>query len=471
MDLKLYNTLSREKEIFKPLHDDHVGLYYCGPTVYWTQHIGNLRGGTCNDLIIRTLKYNGFNPIFIRNYTDVGHLTSDGDAGEDKMEKAAKRDKLTPAEIAEKYIAQYERDTRALNFTEPTVKPRATEHVKEMQEMVQALLDKGFAYATDLAIYFDISKKTDYNKLSKQDIEENLAGAGAGDVSDPNKRHPVDFAIWFFAAGVHKKAIQTWDSPFTSPLVENGRGFPGWHIECSAMNRKYLGLTADIHTGGIEFIPVHHTNEIAQSESASGVRPVNYWLHNNHLLVDSKKMAKSEGTSYSLQEVVEKGFNPLSLRYFFLSAHYRSSQNFTWEALAQAETAYKKLLAYIAEHRDEGAGTVIKEYENEFHEAINDDINMPKALAVAWMMLRDTTQAPKNIVTTLWQFDKVLGLSLDSVPSPAEQAPEELVALLAERNAARENKDWAKADELRAKIESAGYTIKDTDKGPKLFKR
>ncbi|MFA6006847.1 MAG: cysteine--tRNA ligase [Candidatus Paceibacterota bacterium] len=475
MDIVFTNTLSRQKEIFKPIRENEAGVYYCGPTVYWTQHIGNLRGATCADLIVRVLRYNNYNLNFVRNYTDVGHLTGDNigdaDTGEDRMEKAARREDKSPDEIARTYIERYEQDTKELDLLEPTHKPRATEHVQEMIEIVRTLLKKGFAYETDLAVYFDVSKAHDYTRLSGQDLDMNRPGAGTGDTEDPNKKHPFDFAIWFFAAGAHANALQTWPSPFHSVLVKDGTGFPGWHIECSAMSKKYLGPTFDIHIGGIEHIPVHHTNEIAQSESANGVRYVNYWLHNEHLLVDNKKMAKTEGTAYSLNEVIEKGFSPLSLRYLFLTAHYRSSQNFTWEALGQAETAYKKLLGFIEEHRSDELGSIIESYEQSFHTAINDDVNIPKALAVMWTMIRDQKQKSGDIVATLYQFDKALGLRLAYTQEDMPEISQELADLLAQRNTARENKDWIKADELRNKIESQGYIIKDTDKGSKLIKR
>ncbi|MCK5084921.1 MAG: cysteine--tRNA ligase, partial [Candidatus Pacebacteria bacterium] len=345
--MKLYNTLTRKIEKFKPIEKNVVKLYHCGPTVYWTQHIGNLRGMFCADLAVRTLSYLGYKVKHVRNYTDVGHLTSDEDAGEDKMEKGARREGLDPAEIAEKYIRIFEQDTQELNILEPTIKPRATKHIQEMIDMTQTLINKGYAYRTDLAVYFDVSKAKNYTKLSRQILEKNIQGAGKSEISDPQKKHPSDFALWFFRAGAHKNALQYWPSPFSSSLVENGQGFPGWHIECSAMSKKYLGNTLDIHMGGIEHIPVHHTNEIAQSESANGVKFANYWLHNEHLLVDNKKMAKSEGTSHSLLEIKEKEFNPLSLRYLFLTAHYRSKLNFTWKSLKASENALNKLYDFM----------------------------------------------------------------------------------------------------------------------------
>lgn len=471
MDLKLADTLMGEKRLFVPISPQKVGLYYCGPTVYWTQHIGNLRGAVCVDLVVRTLQYNNYVVNFVRNYTDVGHLSSDADAGIDRMEKAVIRDRQSPNEIAEKYIYQYENDTKLLNLLEPTAKPRATAHISEMIELINTLLEKGFAYKTNLAIYFDVSRATDYTRLSKQHIDMNRAGAGTGTIDDKQKRRPEDFALWFFKTGAHENAIQTWPSPLHSQNVADVSGFPGWHIECSAMSKAYLGGTIDIHLGGIEHIPVHHTNEIAQSESANGLPFVHYWLHNEHLLVDNRKMAKSEGTVYSLDELIQKGFDPLSLRYFFLTAHYRSSQNFTWEALAQSETAYKKLCAYISEHEIDSSGTILSTYEHEFHQAINDDINIPKALGIMWTMLRDQRESPADIIHTILAFDTVLGLGLDHKPKQYLDIPTEISTLLEKRTLARDQKNWELADSLRIQIESLGYTLKDTDKGSKLTLR
>ncbi|PLX21133.1 cysteine--tRNA ligase, partial [Candidatus Parcubacteria bacterium] len=341
--ISLYNTLNRKKEEFKPLRPNELSVYYCGPTVYWTQHIGNLRGAFCTDVITRTFEYLGYKVNLVRNYTDVGHLSSDADEGEDRMEKGAKRENLQPEQIAQKYIDIFENDSKELNIKQPSHKPKATEHINDMIELVSELIEKGFAYVTDLAVYFDVSLVTEYNKLSKQVVEKNISGAGSGAVRDDMKKNPEDFALWFFKAGTHKNAIQFWPSPFKSTLVENGEGFPGWHIECSAMSRHFLGKTIDIHMGGIEHIPVHHTNEIAQSEAANGCVFANYWLHNEHLLVNNGKMSKSEGTSYSLSEIKEKGYKPLALRYFFLQANYRSKQNFTWDALSASTKGYDRL--------------------------------------------------------------------------------------------------------------------------------
>lgn len=476
--MKLYNTLTKKIEEFKPIKKGEVKLYHCGPTVYWTQHIGNLRGMFCADLAVRTFKYLGYKVKHIRNYTDVGHLTSDGDEGEDKMEKGVRREGSNPQEIAIKYIKIFEQDTKELNLLEPTVKPMATEHINEMIEMTQTLVDKKYAYTTDLAIYFDISKVKNYTKLSGQILEKNIQNAGKSDVNDPQKKHPSDFALWFFKAGTHKNALQYWTSPFDSRLVENGQGFPGWHIECSAMSKKYLGDTLDIHMGGIEHIPVHHTNEIAQSESANGVPFSNYWLHNEHLLVDNKKMAKSEGTSFSLQEIKEKGFNPLSLRYLFLTANYRSKLNFTWKSLEANQNTLNRLYDFIisslmkeakdtstpSTHKDQSKNSdlSILNYKNQFQNALENNFDTPKALALIWEMIRSKEIDHDNKKVALLEFDKVLGLDLDKIKKEEIIIPDDIKELIKQREKARKNKDWELSDELRDKINKRGYAMKDT---------
>ena len=472
--MQLYNTLNHKKEEFTPIQKNHVGLYYCGPTVYWTQHIGNLRGATCVDFIVRTFGYLDYSVKYIRNYTDVGHLTSDSDIGIDKMEKAVKRDKLTPQEIAQIYIKIYEDDAKQLNLLEPNVKPKATEHIKEIIDMVQTLLDKNYAYASDRAIYFNVAKFKKYTQLSGQKLDKNIIGAGVGNVTDPKKRDPADFALWFFRAGAHKNVLQYWSSPFDSTLVSNGEGFPGWHIECSAMSKKYLGNTIDVHIGGIEHIPIHHTNEIAQSESANGVKFVNYWLHNEHLFVDNQKMAKSEGTSYSLLEIKEKGFSPLELRYFFLQAHYRSKLNFTWEAMIAARNGLEHLCNKIREliinKQDEFNITAYnKEFKQKFIEAISDDFNTPRALAATQELLKSNLSDNEKLNTIL-DFDRVLGLNLKDLLNTKEELPKDIKELIKQRQVEREVKNWEKADELRVIIEERGYVVEDSDGESKVHK-
>lgn len=463
-------------------------MYHCGPTVYWTQHLGNMRAMVLADLIRRSFEYLDYKIKFVRNYTDVGHMISDADEGEDKMEKAAKREELSPKEVAEKYIKIFEADAKALNILEPSKRPRATECIKEIIKMVQILLKKGFAYQTDLAIYFDVSKAENYTALSGQNLEENIKDAGKGEVSDPQKKHAADFALWFFKAGSHQNALQFWKSPFNSSLVKNGEGFPGWHIECSVMAKKFLGDTIDVHMGGIEHVPVHHTNEIAQSEAANGVKFVNYWLHNEHLLVNGGKMSKSAGTSYTVQDILDKGYNPLVLRYFFLQAHYRSKQNFTFEALEASKMAYDKLCSFFCHPersepqrakskpacrrgRDPFAVEKTRDYKKLFINYISDDFNIPGALSLVWEIIKDDTLPYSDKKKLILDFDGVLGLGLDKIKKEKTEVSAEVMALVKEREIARTNKNWEKADELRDKIYDLGFTMEDTANGAKIEKK
>lgn len=475
--LKLYNTLTRSFEEFVPIKKGKVTFYHCGPTVYWTQHIGNLRGMTMGDLIVRTLRYLDYDVTYVRNYTDVGHLTSDADTGVDKMEKGAVREGKTPAEIAQKYIDIFEKDVSAVNLLEPNFKPRPSLLIPEILAMVQTLMDHGYAYQTDLAVYFDVSKFSNYSRLSRQKMEKNIAGAGTADTEDPKKKHFADFALWVLKAGKHANALQTWPSSF-------GVGFPGWHIECSVMAKKYLGETIDIHLGGVEHIPVHHTNEIAQSEAANGVPFVHYFLHNEHLIINNEKMAKSQGTGFSLQEVVDHGFDPIALRYFFLQAHYRSRQNFTWESLTASVKGLVELKKEVGEIK---AGTTeipgivvnkqkisgIEQYKNDFQKALENDFNVPQALAITWELLKsDLPDIEKYAL--IMDFDKVLGLKLDSVTGDnkhlTEEIPSEIKQLIAKRDRLRKEKKFSEADEVRRQIEEAGYNVEDTPTGVNLKK-
>jgi len=465
----LYNTLGRQKEEFRSLKKGQVSFYYCGPTVYWTQHIGNLRGAVCADLINRSFTYFAYKVKMVRNYTDVGHLVSDEDEGSDKMEQGAAREGLSPQAIADKYIKIYEADTAALNIWFPTYAPRATAYIKEDIALVKTLLDKDWAYSTELAIYFSVAKFPDYNRLSGQDLDQNREQAGRGEASDPKKKNPADFALWFFKAGVHKKALQFWASPFYSPLVKDGEGFPGWHIECSAMAKKLLGETIDVHMGGIEHISVHHTNEIAQSEAASDVKFVDYWLHNAHLLVDNQKMAKSAGTSYSLAEVEERGFSPLALRYFFLQAHYRSNQNFTWEAIKAAATGLENIYKRVRELGSK-AGRPDKAFQARFWELLANDFNVPATLALISEVLKADLE-DKIKLGTLFDFDRVWGLKLKETAQKKiieAPIPSAVQNLFNDREAARQAKDFARADKLRQAIEAQGYKIEDGPEGSRL---
>ena len=399
--LKIKNTLTKEKEIFEPIETGKVRFYQCGPTVYFFQHIGNLRAFVLADFMVRSLKYLDYKVNFVRNYTDVGHLTSDSDTGEDKMEKAVQREKLQPLEIAQKYIDQIEIDLKKLQVLEPQAKPRATHYISEMQAMIQKLLDKNFAYQTELAIYFDTSKAVDYHRLTGQKTEENLCGAGTGEIYDTAKKNPTDFSLWFFKKGAHQNALQTWKSPW-------GEGFPGWHIECSAMAKSLLGDTLDLKMGGIEHIPIHHTNEIAQSENTNEKEYVHYWIHNEWLMYENGKMSKSDGTGILVDEIEKKGFHPLDLRYFFLQAHYRSKQNFTSEALQASANVRKKLIKKIDSFPD--GGKIDSTLQAEFQKFLEDDFALPRALTVVFKTLKNKNLSDADKKATILDFDKVLGI-------------------------------------------------------------
>ena len=457
MAIKIYNTLSREEEIFSPILENKVGIYQCGPTVYWTQHIGNMRSVVLSDLIVRTFKYLDYDVNFVRNITDVGHLTNDNDQGEDKMEKASKRDNKSPEEISNFYLSKFNIDSEKLNTLPVDNSPKATDHIQEMVEMIEVLIDKGYAYKTSLAIYFDISKAKDYTRLSKQNLDEIINNAGTGDITDSSKKNQNDFSLWFFKAGSHENAIQTWNSTW-------GEGFPGWHLECSAMSKKYLGDTFDIHIGGVEHISIHHTNEIAQSEAANGTDFVNYWMHNEHLLVDNGKMSKSEGTSYSLDDIIEKGFTAMDLRYFFLQAGYRSKQNFTWEALEASKIALSRLKNAITNIGSEGE--INPQFKEEFTNIITDDFNIPQALALVSNVMKSDI-SPGDKKSTILNFDKVLGLEL-AKEIETDDVPESVTSLANKRLDAKNEMDFVTADKLRNEILSMGYEIKDIEDGFEL---
>ena len=471
--MKLYNTLTRKLEDFSPLAKGKATFYHCGPTVYWTQHIGNLRGMTVGDILVRSLRRFGLDVMHVRNYTDVGHLTSDADTGEDKMEKGAKREGLTPEQVAEKYIKIFEADARSLNLVEPNVTPRPSQLIPDIITIVATLIDKGYAYTTDLAVYFDVSKFPNYTRLSRQKLEENVGGAGKGEAEDPDKRHFSDFALWVFRKGAHANALQTWESPW-------GVGFPGWHIECSVMAKKYLGVTIDLHMGGVEHIPIHNTNEIAQSEAANGAPFVRYWLHNEHLVVNQTKMAKSEGTGLSIAEVKERGFDPLSLRYFYLTAHYRTRQNFTWEALANAANALKELRLQISNLKSQMSkrNTLsqeklekVDEYRKRFDEALTNDLNTPQALAVVWELLKSNVPS-QDKYDLLLDFDEVLGLKLSEIAKvEAESIPVNIQNLVTKREDLRNAKKFTEADAVRGEIVAKGYEVEDTPSGAVVRKK
>lgn len=456
MTLQLYNTLSRKKETFSPIKKGEVGLYTCGFTVYDYAHIGNLRTYIFEDLLKRVLQFNGYKVRHVLNITDVGHLTSDADEGEDKMLKGAQREKKTVWQIAEFYTKVFQNDIKRLNVEDPTVWCKATDHIQEQIEMIKSLEKKGFTYVSGGNVYFDTSKLKDYGKLAKLNIK---AEQKARVEKDKNKKSSHDFVLWFTKSKFQEQDMK-WPSPW-------GVGYPGWHIECSAMATKYLGKQFDIHCGGIDHIPVHHTNEIAQSETALGVNPwVHYWMHGEFLVVgDSEKMGKSKGNFLTLQVVIDKGYDPMVYRYFCLGTHYRKPLMFSWEAMDAAQNAYKKLqnkVLELLEKPSEGKESTEK-YMEDFQGAINDDLNMPQALAVLWEMLKDEEAKNKDKYKTLLEFDRVLGLGLKDIKKL--NISSEVEALMEKREDARLKKNWKEADQIRDKLKSLGYIVEDTSSG------
>lgn len=456
MELKLYNTLSRQKEVFKPIDDKAVRIYTCGPTVYYYAHIGNLRSYLFMDNLRRVLKYNGYELQHAMNITDVGHLVSDADEGEDKMMKAARRENKDPYEIAEFYMNRFLEDLEKLNVSRPEIICRATEHIKDMEEYVKKIIENGYAYETKDTIYFDTSKLDKYGVLSNIKIDEQKAGARVE--FDDEKRNVTDFALWIKAPENH---IMKWDTFW-------GKCYPGWHIECSAMSRKYLGELFDIHTGGIDHIPIHHENEIAQSKGYSGHIPANWWMHCEFLLVDGGKMSKSLNNIYTLEDLKNKGFSPLDYKMFTFTSHYRNKLNFTWESLESAKTALSRLKDGYQKHAEGSEDvddSVINEYEAKFHEAINDDLNMPQAMSVVWDVIKNPIKS-KKFAELLRKFDQVLGVKIDE--KEEIELPKEIEDIIEERKQARADKDWNKSDELRDKLFDLGYVVKDTKNGMEI---
>lgn len=458
--MKLYNTLTRKKEEFTPAQGNTVRMYSCGPTVYYFAHIGNLRTYVFTDTLRRALRGAGFQVFGVMNITDVGHLVSDGDEGEDKLEAAARERKESPWELAKRYTEAFFADLAALHIGTPEVIAKATENIPEMIAFVQALQEKGFAYETSDGVYFDISRFPSYGALSRLSLEQQQAGARV-EVNE-EKRHPADFALWKKAPREH---IMQWESPW-------GMGYPGWHIECSAMSKKYLGDTFDLHTGGVDHIPVHHENEIAQSEALIGKPWVRCWLHAEFMMVNGGKMSKSLHNAYTLADLREKGFQPLDFRYFCLLAHYRSKENFTFEGLAAAQNALQKLYALTLRCRGAERGAIQTEALAQFCEAVQDDLNLPKALGIVWSMLKEG-EPTREKYEALLQMDEYLGLGLQNAQAekaPREDIPAEAAGLLAKRNAARKEKNWALSDQLRNELRALGYEVLDTPEGSKLQK-
>ena len=458
--LKLYNTLTKQKEEFKPLEGDEVRIYTCGPTVYSYAHIGNFRAYVFMDTLRRVLKYNGYTLKHVMNITDVGHLESDADEGEDKMEKAARKENKQPLEIAAYYTDIFFRDMGRLNIDKPEIIAKATEHIPEMLAFVEKLIENGYAYETSKGIYFDISKLDKYPVLSNRKLDDQIAGARV-DV-DTEKRNPYDFALWIKAPENH---IMKWKSPW-------GLSYPGWHIECSAMGRKYLGDEFDIHTGGVDHIPTHHENEIAQSKGCTGKIPAKRWMHVEFLQVDGGKMSKSLGNTYTLDQLQEKQIEPLAYKLFCYTAHYRTKLNFTFEGALSAQKALNRLReGYLKQL--EGTQKIEKEeleqYKNRFIDAVNDDLNMPLAMGIVWEVIRNEKKS-KDFADLLLEFDKILGLDIENSKKYLEEQktielPEEITALLEERKQARENKNWAESDRIRDLLAQKGYTVKDTKDG------
>ena len=465
--MKIFNTLTKKKEEFEPLRDGEVRIYSCGPTVYSYAHIGNLRTYIFMDLLRKVLKKNGYKLRHVMNITDVGHLTSDGDEGEDKMEKAAAKQKKSPYEIAEYYTGIFFRDLKRLNIERPEITPKATDHIPQMIEFVEALCEKGYGYETSDGIYFDISKFKDYGKLSGISLEDQKAGARV--LVNDEKRNPADFALWKKAPKEH---IMQWESPW-------GMGYPGWHIECSAMSRQYLGDVFDIHTGGVDHIPIHHENEIAQSEALLGRPAVRYWMHGEFLLVDNGKMSKSLGNTYTIDDLKDRGFDPLDYRYFCLNGHYRNKLNFTWDALKAARTALERLYEAAGKHKGKAAKApeeALEGFRKDFYEAVFDDLNIPLAMGVVWNAARYLEKS-NDIYEFLLEADEILSLDIgkrakDQAEEEAtsEDIPAEIKEMAERRAEAKKSKNYALADELRGKITAAGYVITDTKEGFKITK-
>ncbi len=471
--LRLFDTMSKKKRVFRPLGKT-VKMYNCGLTVYNFAHIGNLRAYTFADLLRRYLEFKGYRVKQVMNFTDVGHMTEDevisSDVGEDKMEVAAKRERKTVWDIAEFYIKAFLEDSKKMNFLEPHVRPRATQHIPEMIRIIKGLVKKGYAYVTPSGVYYDVSRFKRYGRLSGNTVEKLKAGAGGRVGFNPDKRNQFDFALWI----VDPNHIMKWESPW-------GTGYPGWHIECSAMSMKYLGKTIDIHTGAVDNIFPHHECEIAQSEAYTGKKFVRYWMHCRHLMVDGQKMAKSSGKFYTLRDLEEKGFSPLALRFFLLSAHYRSELNFTLEALKTAEKTVKNLFDFTFKAfslRPKGRysrefSSFLKRARAEFIRHMDDDLDTPKALASVFDVVNETNRLMelgklsrrnlREVFRFMVDIDRVLGLGLGRV---AEGVPKSVERLVEKREKLRKAGKFDEADRIRKDLAERGYEIEDTPDGP-----
>ena len=485
--IRLYNTLSREIEDFVPVEEGKVKLYACGPTVYDYTHLGHIRKYIFDDVLVRMLRYLNFEVKHVMNITDVGHLVSDADTGEDKLEKGAQREGKTAWEVAKFYEEYFLRTMDKVGVNRPDVICRATDHIKEQILLVQELEKNGFTYKIDDGIYFDSTKFSDYGKLSGIDPAKQKSGARVEAV--PGKKHATDFALWKFTLSGSKRDME-WESPW-------GRGFPGWHIECSAMSLKYLtdafdsqntfqpekSQTIDVHTGGIDHIPIHHPNEIAQSQAVTGKKFVNYWVHHNFLLVDNTKMSKSLKNFYTLDDVVKKGFDPMSLRYLFLQTHYRQEANFTWEALTGAQTAFSNLRSIVVvlqQQVQQGERLMLSDeklekvnnFRKRFKDVLRMDLNTAQALAVMWEIVKSNIPSNDKL-DLLMLIDDILGLGLKNLggKSITEKIPQQIQQLVVKREQLRSEKKFSESDDVRKQIEAQGYVIEDSSSGTQIRKK
>ena len=455
MSIKFYNTLTRKKEEFKPIDEKEVRMYSCGPTVYYFAHIGNLRAYLFMDNLRRVLKYNGYKLKHVMNITDVGHLVSDADEGEDKMMKAARRENKDPFEIANFYMNAFLKDIDRINVDRPEIIARATEHIDVMEEYVKKIIENGYTYQTEDTVYFDTSKLKKYGYLSNKKADDQKAGARVE--FDENKKNISDFAVWIKAPENH---LMKWDSFF-------GKSYPGWHLECSAMGYKYLGEEFDIHTGGVDHIPIHHENEIAQAMGFCGKIPARFWMHVEFLQVNGGKMSKSLNNLYTLDDLEEKGYEPLVYRMFNFTSNYRAQINFTFEAMDAAKTALARLRDGYLKHsegNEDVSDEQISDYENRFLEAINDDLNMPVAMSVVWDVVKNPKKS-KKLQELLLKFDEVLGLDLKNYQKEENALPDDIKDLVEQRNIARANKNWSESDRIRDLLISKGYLVKDSKEG------
>lgn len=469
--MKLYNTWSRSIEEIKPLNPPNIRLYACGPTVYDYTHIGHMRTYTNVDLLRRTLIFFGYKVKEVMNTTDVGHLSGDDDTGVDKLEKGSKKSGKTVWEVAEFFTDYFFKTTDSLNIERPDIIAPATKHIEDMISLIKKLQEKGFTYETKEAVYFDTTKFAPYGRLSGQKMDEKIEGARKEVNSDPDKKHPADFALWFKRVGRFADHTMHWSSPW-------GDGFPGWHIECSAMSMKYLGQMVDIHTGGIDHIPVHHENEIAQSEAATGKPFVRYWFHNNFLMVEGQKMSKSLGNFYTLEDLVKHNINPMSVRYLFLQSHYRQVTNFTWESAKAAQDGLRKLKNIVIDLTNKNKNKIknsidksdaeANKFKDKFRREVGEDLQIPQGLATTWEMLKSDI-SPQNKLNLLFYFDKIFGLNLDKTIE--EIIPEDVIRLADERWKAKQLGDYKKADEIKIRIDTKGFGTADTKDSYKIIKK